>query len=171
MKFDVNERLVQLAAGVYVEEDTLRIVNAIRDYDENLRVKYLDPDSGGGLGDAPYRIVEVCPDGHERVVFGVWILDDRILSRLYAADTHKFDICAGIDANNARKRKVDARRYREEVLGEAQEMTEAILRSPKDTYTVPHPVDPSVQTVYSATDLTRNKRKTGTEVRNSELME
>ncbi|MGH9982420.1 MAG: hypothetical protein ACRD8W_00500 [Nitrososphaeraceae archaeon] len=135
MPFDHKETLVQIAAGVYVEKDTLDIVRRIRAYDSNLRVKYLDPDSGGGLTDAPYKIVEVCSDGIERVVCSVWKLDARVLERLYLADTQKHDILAGIDRNNAAVKEATKRRFKEE-LESSHDLAEHILKTPKLTYTI-----------------------------------
>lgn len=136
MGFDLDQRLIELAAGVYVEADTLDIVQRIREYDPNLRVKYLDPDRGGEIGDPPYKIMELCPDGHERLVFGVWSLDAQVLERLYLADTQRHDILSRLETVNGRAATYQQRRYEEE-RDEAREMTEAIIRSPKDTYTLP----------------------------------
>jgi len=162
-KFDHQQRLVELAAGVYVEDDTLRVVQAIREYDPHLRVKFLDPDRGGELGDPPYKIFELCPDGHERLVFGVWSLDDRVLERLYAADTQRHDILARLDRVNSKVRQDDARRFREEQLGEAREQLIAVLRTPKDTYRIP---TPGGMAVFSATEPVKVVTKAGTVVPN-----
>ncbi len=139
MGFDVNRRLVEFAAGVYVEEDVLRVVDAVRAYDPNLVVKYLDPDRGGELDDPPYKIFERCPDGHERLVFGVWTLDNRVMERLYAADTRRFDIAGQIERNNTHVKEEQKRRFREEVLAEARDQTEHVIKSPKGSYTLPGP--------------------------------
>ncbi len=139
MPYDHVDTLVELAAGVYVERDTLRVVEAIQQYDPNLRVKYLNPDSGAEFADTPYKIVEVCPDGIERVVFGVWQLDGSVLERLYAADTQKHDILAGIDRNNERVKAEQKRRYKEEVIAEAHDITVHVIKSPRTTYRVPGP--------------------------------
>jgi len=161
LAFDHQQRLVELAAGVYVESDTLRIVQTIQEYDPNLRVKYLDPDHGGELGDPPYKIYELCPDGHERLVFGVWQLDDRVLERLWAADTQRHDIPARLEQNNAKVRQDAARRFREEQLGEAREQLVAVLRSSKDTYRIPAP---NGTVVFSATEPVKVITKAGTVV-------
>lgn len=136
MAFDVDQRLVELAVGVYVESDVLDIVQRIREYDPNLRIKYLDPDRGGELDDPPYKIMELCPDGHERLVFGVWSLDERVMARLFAADTQRHDILARLDGVNGVARANQTRRYEEE-REEMIEKAVAVLRSPKDTYTLP----------------------------------
>lgn len=136
MGFDLDQRLIELAAGVYVEADTLDIVQRIRDYDPNLRIKYLDPDRGGEFDDPPYKIMELCPDGHERLVFGVWSLDAQVLERLYLADTQRHDILTNLEKRNNRAASEVQRRYTEE-REEALEMTKAIIRSPRDTYTLP----------------------------------
>lgn len=161
MPFDPNKRLVEFAAGVYIEADTLAIVERIQEYDPNLRIKYLDPDRGGELTDPPYKIMELCPDGHERLVFGVWELDHRVLERLYMADTQRHDIMRRLDITNSRARADATRRFTEE-REEALEMVQAVIRSPKDTYTLPGPHGTKI--VMSATMPCKVQNKNGTVV-------
>lgn len=135
MSFDRNA-YVKLDDGAIVERDVLGIVEKIREYDENLRVQYLDPSSGADFTDAPYRIVEECPDGMVREVFSVWTLDETVLERIYAADTKKLDILAVLNKKNQAIRNDRERRYREE-REEAQDIITHVLKSPKGRYTIP----------------------------------
>lgn len=162
MSYDYIDTLIELAEGVYVDRDVLRVVDAIRSYDPNLRVKYLDPNSGAELVDAPYKIMELCPDGIERVIFSVWSLDNRVLDRLYSADTHKHDILAGIDVNNSKAKEDQKRRFRDEQLLPAHDVATHVLASPKTTYTVPGPE--GTRMVFDSHLPTRIKTRTGLEV-------
>ncbi len=162
MPFDLHKRLVELAAGVYVEEDTLHVVQRIREYDPNLRVKYLDPDRGGELGDPPYKIFELCPDGHERLVFSVWSLDERVLERIYAADTQKHNILYDLEGTNALARQNLTRRFQEE-RDAARDIVEAVIRSPKGSYTVPGSVEGTV-VKFDSHEPTKVVTKSGLEV-------
>lgn len=159
MSFDLDQRLVELAAGVYVEQDVLHIVERVLEYDPNLRVKYLDPDRGGELGDPPYKIFERCPDGHERLVFGVWSLDERVLERLEAADTQRNNILLRLDGTNATARQDNARRFQEQ-RDSALEIVRSVIRSPKDTYTMPGDVE-GTKVVFSATEPVKTVTKSG----------
>jgi hypothetical protein len=133
---DVKQRLIEIAEGVYVEQDTLRIAEKIQEYDENLRLKYCaDSDS---LSDAPYILVEICPDGLERIVFEIWELDDRVIEKLYAADTRYQDIDAMITGKNEAAKANQERRYKE-LKDETNEIAMSILKSPKDTYNLTSP--------------------------------
>lgn len=133
---DVKQRLIEIADGVYVERDTLRIAEKIQEYDANLRLKYCaNPES---LSDAPYKLVELCPDGIERVVFDIWELDDRVIERLYAADTRYQDIQAMLEGTNAAA-KADAKRRYKELQDEATDIAKSIVKSAKDTYKVQDP--------------------------------
>lgn len=127
-----------MAPGAWIEQDLLGIIEKVQNYDPNLRVQFLDPSRSDSPGDAPYRIVELCPDGLPRVVFSVWELNDLVLERLYAADTQKQDILANLSRHNDNVRARAQRRY-DDVMGEAKELVEDILRSPKSTYTVRDP--------------------------------
>lgn len=161
MPFDHQQRLVEFAAGVYVEEDTLRIVEKIREYDPKLRVKYLDPDASGELDDPPYKIMELCPDGFERLIFGVWSLDDRVLERLWAADTQRHDILQRLDGTNAIATVNSKRRYEEE-REQTLDMVKSVLKSPRNEYSLPGPEDTKI--VLSGDLPCRIRTKSGLDV-------
>lgn len=147
----VEQRLVELAEGVLIEEDTLGVIRQIMEYDERLRVKYLRP-GAGDITDAPYAIFELCPDGKERLVFTVWELDQRVMERLYLADTQKHDIIARIDGANQRARRDSQRRFRDS-MEEAADIAAHVIRSPKTEYTIPANRDnveePEVTVIHS----------------------
>lgn len=130
---EINKRLISLADGVYVEEDVLGIVKRIYEYDPHLRVKYLDPQKAE-FGDEPYKIVEVCMDGQERVVFGCWKLDETVLERLYAADTFKHDVLAQLDKKNGLAKRNQQQQFIDQRL-EAKDIVAHFIRSPKGRYT------------------------------------
>lgn len=134
----VQQRLIELADGVAVEEDTLRIAEKIKAYDPNLRVQFVDP-SQAEFGDAPFRIIEHCPDGFDRVAMYAWTLDERVLDRIMLADTNRVDVLAALNASNNRARDQERRRYQEQVAA-VSEMVQGVLASPKDTYTATNPV-------------------------------
>lgn len=147
MSFDTTKRLIELSDGNACEADVYGIVERVKEYDPNLTIQYCS--GRPSLTEAPYRLVELCPDGITRVVMDIWDLDQRVLERLYAADTKRHDILARLDANNAAAREREQRRYREEVLGEAMDQTLHVLASPKGSYSVPGPVD-GLQTVFDS---------------------
>lgn len=132
---DVNNRghLVKLNESTFVEQDVLRVVEEIRRMDPNLKVQFLN--EAASVGDAPYRIIERCKDGEWRVIFSVWELDDRVLDRLRAADSHHADVLAALDLNNNAVRIQEGRRFREQ-MDEAQDIVKHIIASPKGRYTV-----------------------------------
>jgi len=129
---DVKQRLIEMSDGSYVEADVLNIVEKIRDYDPNLNVKYLDP-SLADPADPPYKVVERCPDGIERVVFGVWELNEQVLERLYAADNARTNVLVDLQGNNLLAQKEQERRYTEKCL-EDQDIVSHLLKSPKGRY-------------------------------------
>ena len=136
---ETQKRLVELSEGTWIEEDLYDIVRRVQQYDPNLKVQYLDPERTGNLTDAPYRILESCPDGIWRIVFGVWELDERVLERLFKSDTQRGNILQGIDSSNLLAQKEQDRRYQDE-QDALNELVADTLRSPKDTYTAKNPV-------------------------------
>lgn len=133
MTDDFNKRLVELAQGMYVQADALNIVEKIRERYPTLDVQYLDPNRFPELTDAPYRIVEKCPDGHVRVVFTTWKLDELVLERIYAADTRKHDVLGILEAKNARAERESNQRFRDR-LAEKSDILVHALKSPKSSY-------------------------------------
>lgn len=131
-KDEINKRLVDLADGFLVEHDVLNVVEKIRNYDPNLRVKYVDP-MRAEFGDAPYRITELCPDGMERLVMEVWELDDRVVERIVAADNSRNNVLVSLDDTNLIASKIQERRY-EEIRLEDQDLIHSYLKSPKGKY-------------------------------------
>lgn len=129
---DLKRRLVRMADGTLVERDVLNIVEKIRAYDPNLRVKYCDP-SRAEFGDAPYRITEICKDGIERQVFSVWELNDLVLERLYQADSQRLDIIGAIDLANYKADLAQKQRYRESI-DEAHDIVQHYLKNSKTTF-------------------------------------
>lgn len=126
---ETKQRLVELSQGVYVERDVLNIAEKIKEYDDNLRLKFCQPTLANPT-DAPYKLVEVCRDGMERVVFDIWTLDGSILDRLRDADTRKNDILLSMDGKNLLARKEENYRYRES-LELAHDVTVSMLKSNK----------------------------------------
>lgn len=155
MPDDTRKRLHELSEGVYVEDDVLGVVQRIQEYDPNLRVQYL-AGRGHNLGDAPYRIMEICPDNVERMVMSVWELDERVLQRLFAADTQKQNIMKNLDTVNENIREGMKRRFRDETLAEAHDKTVGILRSPKTSYTVPN--DDGTNTVFHSHEPAKTEK-------------
>lgn len=133
--------------GVLVERDSLRIAERVHDYDPNLTLQYLEEASS--LDEPPFRVVERCPDGLDRVALTAWELDERILHRLYAADTAKFDIDRRITSANEKARANKKQRY-QEVVDEQNEIIHSVLKSPKQSYSaeIPTPTGDSKKVVF-----------------------
>jgi len=99
--------------GNVVERDALRIAEAIRDYDENLVLLCLDPDNATGISDEPFVVAERGNDGVLRPVLRAWVLDDKILERLYNSDTKRFDVFNALVSMENKQRLESQRRYQE----------------------------------------------------------
>jgi hypothetical protein len=142
MKEEQKKRLIELADGSLVERDVLRIVEQIREYDPNLYVQYVDP-ALADVSDAPYRIIEKCKDGFDRVVFHTWILDGTVLDRLRLADTQRLHVIQEIEKKNAAAKREQIRRYTDKRELE-QDIIKHIVDSHKIEYTFPRPKDEAI---------------------------
>jgi len=126
-----------LSDGSVVETDALNIARRISEYDSNLSVQYLT--DAQRVDEPPFRIVERCKDGITRPVFSVWILDETVLQRIFAADMEKWNVLERIDNNNAKTKQTEQKRYRDS-MGHASEIVKEVIKSSKDTFTVPENV-------------------------------
>jgi len=132
---DLGNGFVQVDDYV-VEKDVLHIIERIRDYDPNLDVLFLNPDRAG-LFDAPWVVIEHCPDGMTRKVFEVWELNDSVIERLVMADTKRVDVLANLDKAVAQAKTENNRRFEERRL-ESQDKLAHLLANPRTTYTLPN---------------------------------
>lgn len=136
MRFDNGREIVNVN-GHLVEKDVLGIVERIRAYDSHLDVLCLDP-TKADFCDAPFIVVELCNDGHWRRVFEVWELDERVLQRVWAADTAKHDVQGRLEKANELARQEVHRRY-QEASEESKDIVAHIFASAKGTYTFQSP--------------------------------
>jgi hypothetical protein len=130
---ETAKRLIDLGRGVQVEHDVLGVVEQIRKRWPVLDVQFLDPGRFEEITDAPYRIIEHCADGFDRVVFSTWTLDGRIYERIYNADTLRGSILERIDANNNHLRAGERQRFQER-LAEAADIAKHVLQNPRTSY-------------------------------------
>lgn len=122
--------------GQFVEADALRVAESIREYDPNLTLQVCET---GRVGDPPFRVMERCRDGIQRVAMTAWKLDGEILDRIKAADTTHRNVSESILKDNENIRNEDRRRY-QEAQNELHLLASDVLKSPKDTYTARHPL-------------------------------
>lgn len=111
MKLNTGEKFINVD-GNLVEEDALRIAEAINDYDENLVVLCVDP-ARSDFNDAPFIIAECRPDGTFDRIFECWELNQSVLERVEQADMTRYDVQAKIDHINAQVRGEWRKRYEE----------------------------------------------------------
>lgn len=119
--------------GNLVEHDALRVAEAVHAYDEDLYVIGLDPNGPIKLNSAPYMVVCKMPDGSYQKVLEAWSLDDRVLERIWAADSQRFDTLASIDRINSGVKMDKWHRYRDE-QEDNNELAVAILKSQKSSF-------------------------------------
>jgi hypothetical protein len=116
-----------------VEHDVANVVNEVARLWPDLKIQYcFDP----GIGDPPYRVVELCKDGVWRPVLNVWQLDNRLLDMLHACDSHRVDVLKALDKHNEGVRLAQEaadRAWRDA----AKDVMASVFKSPKGTYTIP----------------------------------
>ena len=120
--------------GHIVEVDALNIVERLMEINENLVV--LANVSEHHIAEEPYVIAELCADGRFRKVFGVWELDERVITRVQLADSYGRDILADIDRENEKVQENKQNQFKEK-LAEANEIAWSVLDTHKSVYTAP----------------------------------
>jgi hypothetical protein len=122
-----------MVEGVAVERDALRIAERIREYDPNLTLQYLE--EAARLDEPPFRVIEHCKDGVDRVAFTAWQLDERLLARVYHGDSARHDIDRILTERNRKAKDRQNQRFRDS-LEEANDITQHVIKSPRVRYTV-----------------------------------
>lgn len=163
MPQDVKKRLVELVGGYVCDGDVYDIVTRVQEYDPALRIQYLA--GRGEPGNPPYRLVERCRDGIERIVFDIWELDARVLERIWAADNQRHDILAELDSNNSNVRAAMQKRFQDEEMAAALDLSHHVLGTSKGRYTIPGPLDGTVVKMHDDRPAQIIELKSGRELR------
>jgi hypothetical protein len=120
--------------GVWVQDDALRVAQAVKDYDDNLEVICLDPDDPRiQITSAPFMVIQRMQNGTYQKVLEAWELDDRILQRIWAADQQKNNQLDTIEKWEKAIKDGQDKRYQEQ-LDEANELSLDILASKASGY-------------------------------------
>lgn len=134
MDFDPGNGNFLVVDGQIVERDALHIAEKIQDYDPDLQLLCLDPDNlHAHVTDAPFVVVRRRDDGRYERVLEAWQLDDRIIERIWAADSARNNQLEQLIAleNKKKKEKEDADR---EVMMQNHELFRAALANPKSEF-------------------------------------
>lgn len=135
--------------GKWVEHDALRIAERVNEYDPNLFVQYLE--RAAAIGDAPFRVVYRNPqrglDQNNAELYTVlyaWQLDERLLDRIRAADSHRFNVLGKLELDNEKLVTEGKRRYFE-IREENKAKVASVLASRKTEYTLHNDKDELVR--------------------------
>lgn len=102
--------------GMFISAKISRIVELIREYDNNLDVKYIPPHMRRP-DEAAFMITERLRDGREVVAFYVQSecdFDEDVLAKVYEADNAKHDVQSVMESKNKAATAVRHAREREE---------------------------------------------------------
>jgi hypothetical protein len=156
--FDDGKNYIQMG-HLLVEEDALRIAQAVKDYDENLDIICLDPSMPGvKCTSAPFMVIQRVRDGTYQKVFECWELDMRVLERLWAADQHRNNQWQTLQQMELAAKEGMEKRYRERII-EAGELAFDILKSPRSSYTVLNKDGDELTFREDSPVVTRNREK------------
>ncbi len=122
-----------MVEGVLVQGDALRIAERIHEYDSNLTLQYLE--DAERANQPPFRVIEHCKDGVDRVAFTAWVLDERLLQRVYHGDNARHDLDRILTEANRRAKDRQKQQFRDS-LAEANDITQHVIKSPRVRYTV-----------------------------------
>lgn len=143
--------------GSYIDRDVLGVVEKIQRYDPNLRVQYLEV--AASVGEPPYRVVERCRDGKDRVVLSAWQLDHTVYDQVVMHDTFSFDVLGRLDKINNKVRENQKKQFKESVE-EANQYSHKILSTTKANYSVTDEATGEIVTFREDGTVSRRKRAT-----------
>lgn len=113
-----------------------RVAEIIKDYDENLELAYIPKQERTDRDSEPFAIVHTNPsNGYRYVVMTCKEseVDERLLTRLFLANTDDQNVLARLEAEEAAKRLMDYRARMDE-MEEKREFAQAVISSKKNYY-------------------------------------
>ena len=120
--------------GSFVSEKVSRIVELIREYDPRLDVRWI-PRAARDPGDAAFAIVELGRDNQWRTAFLVEKeedFDERVLARIYGADSTKHDIQGKLEAMQKAQQALKDKEW-SEAIAEANDKARFLWKTPYHT--------------------------------------
>ncbi len=132
--------------GFLVEADALRVAEALKEYDSDLEILCLKPEMAGA-GDAPYQICHKDSKGILRKIFDCWQLDDRVLSRIQLADSHRVNIIKAMETREEEIKKNRDQRY-QDFAAERKDLVSHIAANRRNAYSFRDATTGDLVTVY-----------------------
>lgn len=133
-----SDRMVATSDGTFVSERVQNVVEAIREYDENIEVQYIPVRARVG-NEPAFRLVHNIPGGEPYVMFHVKDeseFDARVLKKIIMNDQAKNKThVSEYDAWEETKRRIFNQQFKDR-LEEANDIAFHVLRSPLNTYRV-----------------------------------
>ena len=121
--------------GMFISAKVSRIVELIREHDQNLDVKWIPPQMRKP-GDAAFAITERLRDGSEVVAFYVDTeeqFDETVLARVYEADNKIHSVSSMVESRNAAVKAAQKARMADECQQHI-DLMRSMIRSGKHTY-------------------------------------
>lgn len=146
MYYDPGHGNMIAVDGMLVERDVFGTIQKIQEYDENLRVLYVDP-AQSDISDAPYVICEIGRDGKLYKVFEAWAMDDRVYQRVIEADQARFNALEVIGEYEKKAEEAINRRYADD-SEKKRDLIERVLKSTKSHYSYKDETTGDKVTIY-----------------------
>lgn len=137
--FSTGNAHVPTGDGYFVSEDQQRIAEIVQDYEPTLELVWIPPDRRGN-DDKPFAVV--ChPTNGQPSYFVLFAdqCDERILSRLWAADNKHHNVLTELEVNEAAHKALELKR-KEDELELRQDLMRSAIQSPLNTYRYENPI-------------------------------
>jgi len=151
-----NHQLVDVD-GQLVEADALKIAEKVHDYDPDLQIICVDP-SRAAFTEAPFLVIRDKGSGVFEKVLEAWVLDDKIIERIWASDGAKFNTLDTLVGMENRK-KMEAQYINDQKRGHNIELGVSIIRNPKSSYTFKDDRTDDLVTIHENKPVTRGKEQ------------
>lgn len=155
--FDPGNGKFVVIDGNIVERDALRIAEKIREYDSDLELICLDPDSDHALSSAPFIVIKDRGNGVFDRVLEAWTLDDQIIERLYLADGQATDLLDRLAKMEYAKKKEQEDKW-QETKWQSHELFAAAMQNPKSSFTF-HNNDGELVRVHDTDGIIKDNNK------------
>jgi hypothetical protein len=118
--------------GYFVSQEHQRIAEIINDYEPTLNLVWIPPDKREP-GDSPFAVMHSPLGQPPYIVFHADECDERIIQRVFAADSKHHDILTELEINNRAAEAIKLKREMDEAE-EKKDVVKSIVKSPKQKY-------------------------------------
>ena len=127
--------MVPAEDGHWINEKFAYISEIIHDFDHRLQLVWIPPENRTAFDTKPYGVIHTADNGLQKMVMYLREdeMDERVLQKLFLADTEKNDVLANLEAEEL-ARTVMRNKEKMEQAAARQDFIKSVVKSPLHSF-------------------------------------